>query len=206
MSLDRRGADLVQQQVRERVRKVADEREQPVVRVRVDRDRRRRRASVTNACSVAVARRVGRGMRRQEPRRALEQVGPRALRPAHLGAGDGMAADEPLVRDDARDEPPFVEPTSVTVASGAAASAASTARRRASSTWHGNDDELGCRNGRVVRRVGRLDGPALGRRGEGRRVRVPAAHASMPARCRARARRTRRASPVPMTATRIPTV
>ena len=35
---DRRGADLVQEQVRERVRKVADEREQPVVRVGVDRD------------------------------------------------------------------------------------------------------------------------------------------------------------------------
>ena len=32
------GADLVEEQVRERVREVADEREQPVVRLRVDCD------------------------------------------------------------------------------------------------------------------------------------------------------------------------
>ena len=102
MPLDRRGADLVQEQVRERVRQVADEREQPVVRIGVDRDRdgaERRDERVQRA----VARRVGRRVRRQEPRRAVEEIGPRALRSAHLGAGDGMAADEALVRDRARE-------------------------------------------------------------------------------------------------------
>ena len=77
---DRRRADLVQEQVRERVRQVADEREQAVVRLRIDRDRdgaERRHERV----QCAVARRVGRGVRCQKPRRSVEQIGARAFGP-----------------------------------------------------------------------------------------------------------------------------
>ena len=98
--LDRRGADLVQQQVRERVRQVAHEREQPVVRLRVDRDGNGAERG-DERVQGAVARALRRRVRRQEPGRALEEVGPRALGAAYLGAGDGMAADEALVRDGA---------------------------------------------------------------------------------------------------------
>src|SRR6185436_15829536 len=96
--LDRRRAHLVEQEVRKCVREVAHEREQPVVRLRVDRDgngAERRDERVQSAVARALRRRV----RGQEPRRALEEVGPRALGAAYLGAGDGMAADEALVGD-----------------------------------------------------------------------------------------------------------
>ena len=83
--LDRRRADLVEEQVRERVREVADEREQAVVRLRVDRDGNRAERcdeGVQGAVAVALRRRV----RGEEPRRAFEKVGrarPRGRVPRH---------------------------------------------------------------------------------------------------------------------------
>ena len=153
----------------------------------------------TNACSVAVAVAVGRRVRREEPRRALEEVRPRALRAAHLGAGDGMAADEALVRDGAGEH---------------ALRRADVGHRRARRRGergldggrqhrhlHGDDDEL-CGGRRLVGRVRRID--ALRGRPPSR---APSAFVSQP-RTSCPARRAARPtdapiSPVPMTATRI---
>ncbi len=88
-----RGADLVQEQVRERVRQVAREREQAVVRARVDGDGGRAERG-DETVQEPVALRVARRGRGQEPGRALEQLGARVLRAVRLGARNGMAADE----------------------------------------------------------------------------------------------------------------
>ena len=150
-----RRARLVQEHVRERVREVARHRDEPVVRLGVDRDRdgaERRDEAVQHLVAV----RVRRGDRRQEPGRAVEQLAGRALRPARLRAADRMAADEARIAAGRRARPtPFVEPTSVTtVQPGAAAS--STAR-----TWPGSDRDR------------RRDDRELGARREPRRDRPP---------------------------------
>ena len=88
------GAGLVEEHVRERVRQVARDRDEPVVRAGVDRDRAARRATVTNPCTRAEQLRAGRRGRRQEPGRALEQLGGGALGAARLGAADRVPADE----------------------------------------------------------------------------------------------------------------
>ena len=87
------GARLVHEHVRERVRQVARERDEPVVRVRVDRDGPRAELG-DEAVHEPVALGVGRGGRRQEPGRALEQLGAGVLGAARLRAADRVAADE----------------------------------------------------------------------------------------------------------------
>ncbi len=84
---------LVQEHVRERVRQVARDRDEPVVRLRVDRDGHRSERG-DEPVQHLVAVRIGRGDGRQEPGRALEELGRRPLRPARLGAADRVAADE----------------------------------------------------------------------------------------------------------------
>jgi hypothetical protein len=88
-----RGTGLVQQDVRERVRQVARHRDEPVVRLGVDRDGERAERG-DEAVQELVALRLGRGDRGQEPGRALEELRGRALRPASLGAADRVPADE----------------------------------------------------------------------------------------------------------------
>ena len=112
--LDPRRARLVDEQVRERVREVARQRDEPVVRLRVDRDRGRAELG-DEPVDEPVALGIGAGERRQEPGRALEELGARVLRPARLGAADGWP---PMKRADPRAAPQitaFVDPTSVTV-------------------------------------------------------------------------------------------
>ena len=83
MALDSRRPGLVDDQVGERVREVARQRDDPVVRLWVDRDRRRAEPG-DERVDEPVALRVGLGQRRQEPGRALEQLAARVLRPARL--------------------------------------------------------------------------------------------------------------------------
>ena len=93
MPLDSSRAGLVDEQVRERVREVARQRDDPVVRLGVDRDRSRAEPG-DEGVDEPVALRIGLGERGQEPGRALEELAARVLRPARLGAAHGMAADE----------------------------------------------------------------------------------------------------------------
>ena len=87
VAVDARRACLVQEQVRERVRQVARERDEPVVRLGVDRDRDGAECG-DEAVHEAVALRVGRGGRREKPGRALEELGGRTLRAARLEPAD----------------------------------------------------------------------------------------------------------------------
>ena len=121
VAVDPRRARLVQEHVRERVRQMARDRDEPVVRVGVDRDgtraergdeavhepvalrRRRRRVGVRNHVAPSNSSAVAR------------------VRAARLGAADRMAADEARRRPPRPRRPaPFVEPTSVTRAPGGA--------------------------------------------------------------------------------------
>ena len=97
VALDARRAGLVDEQVGERVRQVARQRDEPVVRLRVDRDRRRAERG-DEPVHEPVALRLGRARRRQEPGRAVEQVDRRVRGPVRLGAGDRVAADEARAR------------------------------------------------------------------------------------------------------------
>jgi hypothetical protein len=94
VALDAARAGLVDEQVRERVREVAGQRDEPVVGFRVDGDRRGAERR-DEAVDEPVAGRVGLGQRRQEPRCALEELGGRVLGPTRLGAANRVAADEP---------------------------------------------------------------------------------------------------------------
>ena len=105
--VDARLAGLHHEQVREHVRQVAREREQPVVHAGVDghgRGAERRHQAV----QVAQARRLGLGQRREVPGGALEQLRARVLGAARLHAAERMTADEARAqgrghrRDDAR--------------------------------------------------------------------------------------------------------
>ena len=93
MPLDSRRARLVDEQVRERVRQVARQRHDPVVRLGIDGDGGRAEAR-DEGVDEPVAVRVGLGKRRQEPGRALEELAARVLGAAGLGAADRMAAHE----------------------------------------------------------------------------------------------------------------
>ena len=131
VALDPRRAGLVDEHVREHVRQVARQRDEPVVRGRVDRDRGAELGD--EAVDEPVARRVGLRGRRQEPGRARRRArpfacsGPRASEP-QIGwpptkRGEPAAAATTLA---------FVEPTSVTVVP--SPDAASTAATCAGST------------------------------------------------------------------------
>ena len=96
VAVDARRAGLVEQHVGERVRHVARDRDEPVVRAGVDRDRPRAERGDESVHGAEQLRAGGRG-RRQEPGRALEELGVRPLGAARLGAADRMPADEPLV-------------------------------------------------------------------------------------------------------------
>ena len=109
-----RRARLVDEQVRERVRQVARQRDEPVVRARVDGDRRRAEAG-DEPVHEPVALGIGLRQGREEPGRAFEQVRARVLRAACLGAADRVPADEARRAGGGRADGSFVEPTSVTV-------------------------------------------------------------------------------------------
>ena len=75
-------------------------------------------SEVTKPCTRAQQLGPGPGGRRQEPGRALEQLGVRPLRAARLGTADRVAADEAGVCPRAAAQTAlFVEPTSVTTQS-----------------------------------------------------------------------------------------
>ena len=130
--VDPRRARLVQEHVRERVRQVARERDEPVVRLGVDRDRAPRRATATKPCSAGSAparsRRPASGTR-SRPRRARPSRAPARAPRSRRSDGRRRSAPTPAA---AAQTPPFVEPTSVTVQS-ASRLASSTAR-----TWAGS--------------------------------------------------------------------
>ena len=94
--VDACGARLVEEDVREHVRQVARHRDEAVVGIRADRNgsRAERRDEPVHEPEAVRLRRRG---RREEPRRAVEEIRRRALRPARLRAADRMPADEPPV-------------------------------------------------------------------------------------------------------------
>ena len=77
-----------------RVRQMARDRHEPVVGAGVDRDRPSRRAPATKPCTVRWWAGSVAASRRQEPGRALEEVGARVRDAASLRAAHRMAADE----------------------------------------------------------------------------------------------------------------
>jgi hypothetical protein len=91
--VDHGRARLVDEQVGERVREMAREGDDAVVRVGVDRDRGRAETG-DEAVHEPVALDVGGCERGQEPGRAVKELGIRVLGAAGLGAADRMAADE----------------------------------------------------------------------------------------------------------------
>ena len=91
--VDARRARLVEQHVRERMREMAGHGDKPVVRPGIDRKGSRPERG-RERVRRAVPGRLRGGERREEPGRALEQVGARARRPARLRAADRMPADE----------------------------------------------------------------------------------------------------------------
>ena len=93
VAVDAHGAGVVQDDVGEGVRQVAREREETVVRGRVDRDRHRAQGR-DEPVQQAVALGLGLGDRRQEPGRAREELVAAVHRAARLRAADGVAADE----------------------------------------------------------------------------------------------------------------
>src|SRR6266511_3347835 len=93
MPLDPGRAGLVDEHVRQRMRKMARQGDEAIVRLRVDRDRGRsqvRHEAVYEPITLGVCA----GEWCQEPRRTPEELRARVLRPSRLGAADGMTADE----------------------------------------------------------------------------------------------------------------
>ena len=93
MPVDPHRPRLVDQQVGERVRKVARQRNETIVRVRIDRDGDGADRS-HEGVQRAVALRVGLRDRREKPRRTIEELGARVLGPARFGAADRVPSDE----------------------------------------------------------------------------------------------------------------
>lgn len=87
---------VVEEEVRKRVQQVARHRDQAVVRVGLDRNQARAQRG-HEAVHGAVAIRLDRAERREEPGRADEEIGGRAAGPARLGSADRVAANEPRV-------------------------------------------------------------------------------------------------------------
>ena len=193
------GARLVEEDVREHVRQVARHRDEAVVGIRADRDgsRAERRDEPVHEPEAVRLRRRG---RREEPRRAVEEVRRRALGPTRLGAADRVPADEPPVasrrgrdgplrRSDVRDGAPFGRPVEKRTRP-------STEARRPAS-----------RRGRALPRrpprrgPTRLDGAPLRRDGERVGVGIPARDRRTPARLAASAADAPM-SPVPTIASR----
>ena len=120
VALDATASGLVDEHVRERVRQVARDRDEAVVRLWVDGDRRCAEAR-DEPVHGAVPGRVGLRERRQEPGSPFEQL--------RAGA-NSVTPERELVRAEPRatsQTAVFVEPTSVTVQlSGPASSAAAT--------------------------------------------------------------------------------
>ena len=106
VALDARRARLVDEHVREHVRQVARQRDEPVVRGRVDRDRHGAELGDEAVHEPVAARGRSAAVGGQEPGRALEERRRGVLGAARLGAADRMAADEARRaagrRDDAR--------------------------------------------------------------------------------------------------------
>ena len=193
MPVDSRGTGLVEEHVRQGVREVARDRHEPVVRTRVDCNRpcaERGDEAVHRAQQL----RAGAGGRRQEPRRAVEELGVGALGAAGLGAADRVTADEagvtggggadralrrPDVRDDALGSA-RARSTSRTACGSSATGAATTTRSDPATA--------------SARRPGGLHGLPLVRDAEDVRVGIPPSHARPPRAAR-RARRTRRSDP-----------
>ena len=97
VAVDPRRARLVEEHVRKHVRQVARQADEPVVRVRPDRDgSRAERADEAVQQPQPLRRR--RRRRGKEPRRAVEELRRGAAGAARLGAADRVAADEPRVR------------------------------------------------------------------------------------------------------------
>ena len=168
VALDALGARVVQEQVRERVREVARQRDEPVVRCGIDRDGRRAEPG-DEAVHVPVALRVGRGERGQEPGRALEEIG-RARRrgPRDSEPQTGCPPTNRARRAGGGGDGALVEPTSVTVvASPVAASTAPTARRQLRDGRR-DEGELGA----VERLVERAGGSSTAPRSRATRERV----------------------------------
>ena len=122
VTLDPRRAGLVHEQVRKRVRQVARERDEAVVRLRVDRDRRRRRARRRSRARAGSApdrsRRAASGTRsrrRRARRWRARRRAPRSRRP-------GWPPTKRASRGPRPQTPVLVEPTSVTVVSSPLAS------------------------------------------------------------------------------------
>ena len=105
-----------------------------------------RSTSSTRAGSLA-------GERRQEPGRAVEEVGGARVGAAGRTARKRVTGDKPRVLDAAA-RPRFVEPTSVTVASADAAASTSRVVAASDADRHRDDDELGARD-RLGERAGR---------------------------------------------------
>ena len=106
VAVDPRRARLVEEHVCEHMREVARQPDEPVVRVRPDRDRSRaERADEAVEQPQPLGRR--RGRRSEEPRRAVEELRRGAAGPARLGAADRVAADEALVRRGRRADRPL---------------------------------------------------------------------------------------------------
>jgi hypothetical protein len=95
VALDPAGPRLVDEQIGERVRKVARQRDQPVMALRVDRDRHGTERG-DEPVDEPVALRVGRRDRRQEPGRAVEEIRARMRRAVRLAPADRMPSDELL--------------------------------------------------------------------------------------------------------------
>ena len=110
----RAGARVVEDEVRERVREVARDRHQPVVRPAPDRSRpdSSRRSGPSRAARWA---RAGEHRREEAGPRLLEEL-VLAASPAHAACSRGMAADEARRSETDSQRPLFVDPTSVTVA------------------------------------------------------------------------------------------
>ena len=179
--VDARRARLVQQQVRERVREVARQRDEPVVRLRIDRHRHRTKRD-DEAVQQPVALRIGRRDRRQEPRRAAEQLAVRMRGAVRLRAAHGMPADEAPVADGLRDR--SLRRADIGDRRRLAA------RRQHCRHLRGNeghrrrhDRELGGGD-RLLERPRRLHRPALGRNTQRLGIDVPAAHLVHPGRAR----------------------
>ena len=91
--LDARRTRVIQEDVRKHVWQVRGQRDEPIVRACFDRDRlraERRDKAVQRAVAVG----IGRGHRREKPRRVVEDLRVRVRRTARLRAADGMPADE----------------------------------------------------------------------------------------------------------------